>query len=338
VPGDLPLRAELDLQGPAPHCRHGLDEPDPQRGESTAEVVAVRTDPLERAQQHAGRCVVRAACGDGLEDSVNPGVALRKQQLLLRDDAEFLFDDTVVALTPDGSGVEVTFDRAAPRRFDAVVGADGLHSTVRRLAFGPEREFVRHMGVYVATMPLGQPVDHPTDILMYNTPGRLVSIHPSRGDALVAFIFRGAEIPGFDHRDTELHRRIVLDAYAGVGWRVPELLERVRTAPDLYFDSVSHVRLPSWSRGRIALLGDAASCVSLFGDGSSLAMAGAATLADALASDEVEPAFHRYEAAHRTLVGPKQRHVGRAAALIVPKTRAGIAVRNVAAKLWPASV
>ena len=250
----------------------------------------------------------------------------------VRDDAEFLFDDTIVTLRQDEHGVDVTFDRAEPRRFDLVVGADGLHSMVRRLAFGPEREFVRHMGVYVATMPVGGPTSN--DILMYNTPGRLVSIHPSRSEALAAFIFRGAAIADFDYRDTEQHKRIVTEAYANVGWRVPELLERLRTTPDLYFDSVSLVRLPSWTRGRIALLGDAASCVSLFGDGSSLAMAGGYTLAAALGADGHTEAFRRYEAAHRVLVERKQRNVRRAAALLVPRTRFGIAARNLIARLW----
>jgi 2-polyprenyl-6-methoxyphenol hydroxylase-like FAD-dependent oxidoreductase len=253
-----------------------------------------------------------------------------------RDHAEFLFDDTIVALRQDEGGVDVTFDRAAPRRFDLAVGADGLHSAVRRLAFGPERDFVRHMGVYVATMPLGEPVDHPHDVLMYNVPGRLVSIHPSRDEALVAFIFRGPAIAGFDYRDTEQHRRIVTEAYEGVGWRVPDLLGRLRKTEDLYFDSVSQVRLPSWAQGRIALLGDAASCVSLFGDGSSLAMAGAFTLAGSLAADPADhaAAFRRYETAHRTLVGPRQRRIGLAAGLLIPKTRFGIAARNLAARLW----
>src|SRR5215216_6025942 len=102
---------------------------------------------------------------------------------------------------------------------------------------------------------------------MYNTPGRLVSVHPSRGEALVAFMFRSPQIAGFDYRDTEQHKLIVAYAYAGVGWRVPELVKQMQETEDLYFDSVSHVRLPAWARGRIALLGDAASCVSLFGDG-----------------------------------------------------------------------
>jgi 2-polyprenyl-6-methoxyphenol hydroxylase-like FAD-dependent oxidoreductase len=247
----------------------------------------------------------------------------------VRDDAEFLFDDTVVALDRDAAGVDVTFDRAAPRRFDLVIGADGLHSAVRRLAFGPERDFVHHLGVYVATMPLGAPAGHPHDVIMYNTPGRLVSIHPARGNALVAFIFRA---PVGDHGDP---REFIARSYAGIGWRVPELLERLRSTPDLYFDAVSLVRLPSWSRGRIALLGDAASCVSLFGDGSSLAMAGAFTLAEALGRD-VTRAFDEYEARHRTLTTPKRRRVRRAAALIVPKTRFGIALRNTAARLAPA--
>ncbi len=290
----------------------------------------------------AGRPVARLGTARSRSAADNQEVELPRGDLAAilyqaaRNDAEFLFDDTIVAMRQDEHGVEVTFDRAGPRRFDLVVGTDGLHSAVRRLAFGPERDFARHLGVYIATMPLGDPVDHPHDILMYNTPGRLVTIHPSRGDALVAFIFRSAEIAGFDYRDTEQHKRIVADAYAGVGWQVPELVKRLQKADDLYFDSVSQVRLPAWTRGRIALLGDAASCVSLFGDGSSLAMAGAFTLASALASYPADyaRAFDRYETEHRTLVDPKQRHVGRTVALLIPKTRLGVAARNLAARVW----
>ncbi|AWS48524.1 FAD-dependent monooxygenase [Streptosporangium sp. 'caverna'] len=290
----------------------------------------------------AGRQVARMAMPATSSAAGNREVELPRGDLAAvlyraaRDDAEFLFDDTIVTMRQDEHGVDVTFDRSAPRRFDLVVGADGLHSTVRRLAFGPEPGFVRHMGVYVATMPLDGPVDHPHDVLMYNTPGRLVSIHPSRGRALAAFIFRGPAITDFDHRDTEQHRRIVTKAYAGAGWRVPQLLERLQRTEDLYFDSVSQVRLPTWAQGRVALLGDAASCVSLFGDGSSLAMAGAHTLAKALATQTADPAgaFRRYETEHRTLVGPKQRNIGRAVALLIPRTRLGIAARNIAARVW----
>ncbi|MEV0400666.1 FAD-dependent monooxygenase [Actinoallomurus sp. NPDC050550] len=256
-----------------------------------------------------------------------------------RDTAEFLFDDTITSLRQDDDGVDVTFEKAAPRRFDLVIGADGQHSMTRRLAFGPESEFIRHIGLYVATMRLDGPVENGREVLLHNTPGRLVSIHPVHGRALAAFIFRRPAVEDFDHRDLEQHKRIVTDAYAGGGWRIPDLMDSVRAADDLWLDSVSQVRLDRWSNGRVALLGDAASSVSLFGDGSTLAMAGAYTLAEELAATPADPqsAFARYEAAHRTLVDPKQNNVAAAAALMVPTTRTGIMARNLATRLWPAA-
>ncbi|NUW42139.1 FAD-dependent monooxygenase [Nonomuraea rhodomycinica] len=288
-----------------------------------------------------------------------------------RDSAEYLFGDSMTTLRQDGHGVEVAFGEAAPRRFDLVIGADGLHSATRRLAFGPESRFVRHTGLYVATVPLDGPADDDRHVVIHNTPGRMVAVHPVRGRALAAFIFRSPELTGFDHRDLEQHRRILAGAYAGAGWRVPELLEQAMASDDLWLDAVSQVRIDRWHDGRVALLGDAASSVSLFGDGSTLAMAGAYTLATELASAlAAEPAaaptagpatgpgygaaaelasgpaaalegahvraFARYEAAHRELVGPRQDNVARAAALMVPASGGGIAVRNLASRLWPA--
>ncbi|GAB3140025.1 FAD-dependent monooxygenase [Microbispora hainanensis] len=259
-----------------------------------------------------------------------------------RDRAEFLFDDSITALAQDEHGADVTFERAAPRRFDLVIGADGLHSVTRRLAFGretgtPQSGLVRHMGLYVATTPLPEgAAGAGRDILMHNTPGKAVAVNPRPGGAF--FLYRSPEEPGFDHRDTDQHKWMLIDAFAGVAWRAPELLGHVRAADDLYFDSVSQVRLPRWWKGRVALLGDAASCVSLFGDGSTLAMAGAFTLAEALAVHSGDPAaaFRAYEAAHRRLVEPKQRGVAQASALLVPATRGGILARNLATRLWPA--
>ncbi|UMO99929.1 FAD-dependent oxidoreductase [Amycolatopsis sp. EV170708-02-1] len=253
-----------------------------------------------------------------------------------RGDAEFLFDDTIAALRQDEHGVDVTFDRAAPRRFDFVIGADGLHSAVRRLAFGAERSFVRPTGIFVATTSFGGPVDHPEEVLLHNTPGRLVAVHPCRDDGGVAFIFR-AQAENVDHRDTARHKRIVTAAYGDVGWRVPALLERLRESDDVFFDAVSVVDLPSWSHGRIALVGDAASCVSLLGEGSSLAIAGAYTLAAALPSAS-SAGFGRYEAEHRVRVKSARRTVKLTAAMLVPKTGIGLAARNLAARAWPWSV
>ena len=254
-----------------------------------------------------------------------------------REQAEFVFDDSITALRQDADGVDVTFAKSPPRRFDLVIGADGLHSAVRRMAFGPESAYVRHLGMYVATLQLGYRAADPGTVLMYNMPGRSVSVHPVNGNAMAAFIFRGAAIPGLDNRDTAACKQIVLDAYRGGGWEVPGLLDRVRAADDLYFDSVSRVRLPAWSQGRVALLGDAASCMSLFGNGSSLAITGAATLARALDAtpDDHATAFRAYEAEHRVRVRPTQRGRLIAGALLVPATRAGITARDLAVRLLP---
>ncbi|MFF3216640.1 FAD-dependent monooxygenase [Streptomyces sp. NPDC002886] len=256
-----------------------------------------------------------------------------------REHAEFLFGDSIDTLRQDAHGVEVTFRHGPPRRFGLVIGADGQHSTVRREVFGEEGLFVRHAGLYVATLPLGVAAEDPRTVLAHNTPGRLVAVHPRRGSSLAFFAYRSPAEPDFDHRDAAQHKRLLAAAYAGGGWRIPELLDRVGAAEELYFDAVSRVAMPGWSRGRVALLGDAASSVSLFGDGSTLAMAGAHTLAAELAASPGDhtAAFRRYEARHRLLVEPKQRGVGRAAALLVPSTRAGILARDLATRAWGAA-
>lgn len=258
------------------------------------------------------------------------------------DDVELLWEDTITSLKDRGDGVDVRFGKAPERRFSLVIGADGLHSAVRRLTFGPDEGFTRHMGMYVATLPIAQPFGTDREVIIYNTPGRAVSVHPTQGHAIAAFIFRRGAVPGYLHQDMDLHKRLVIEAFTGAGWRVPELLGQVREAGDLYFDSVSQVRLPQWSRGRVAVVGDAASCLSLFGDGSTLAMAGAYTLARQLAewsrSGDSDPqqALGRYEAAHRAVVAPKLNGYRLGAAMLLPATRAGITTRNVIARLMPA--
>jgi 2-polyprenyl-6-methoxyphenol hydroxylase-like FAD-dependent oxidoreductase len=248
------------------------------------------------------------------------------------DDVEFQFGNSVTALAQDAGGVTADFASGPARRFDVVIGADGAHSSVRALAFGPETDYLKHLGVYVATLPLD--CETGTDLVMYNTPGRAVAIHPAGGHPGAAFMFRAPQIPQFDHRDIDQHKRLICDAYAGAGWRVPELLDRVRAADDLYFDSVSRIQVPTWSRGRIGLVGDAASCVSLFGDGSSLAMIGAFTLADSLTGD-IPAGLRTYEVRHRPQRAAKENSVAYATRLLIPATSAGIAIRNVAMHLMP---
>jgi 2-polyprenyl-6-methoxyphenol hydroxylase-like FAD-dependent oxidoreductase len=242
------------------------------------------------------------------------------------NDADYVFGDSIKALAQDDGGVDVTFERARPRRFDLVIGADGLHSIVRRIAFGADNELVRHAGLYAATISLPGSTSSDDEMFLLNAPGKLAGLHPCQGVPLVYFIFWHPEIPGFDHTDLEQHKRILETTFAGIGWRVPEFLAAARAAHDMYFDSVARVDVATWSRGRIALLGDASSCVSLFGDGSTLAIAGAYELAKALQESPTDPqaAFVRYQAVHAKLVASKQKNLVSTAARIVPRTSTGI--------------
>ena len=242
------------------------------------------------------------------------------------NDADYIFGDSIKTLSQDGMGVDVTFEQSRPRRFDLVIGADGLHSIVRCLAFGADSEFVTHAGLYAATVPLSDNTDAGHEMFMLNVPGKLAALHPRAGAPLAYFVFWHPKIPEFDYTNLDQHKSILERNFTGIGWRVPEFLAAVRAASDLYFDSVARVHVADWARGRIALLGDAASCVSLFGDGSTLAIAGAYELARALEECPGDPsgAFARYQAMHGKLVASKQRNLGRMAARIVPKTSAGI--------------
>jgi 2-polyprenyl-6-methoxyphenol hydroxylase-like FAD-dependent oxidoreductase len=245
-----------------------------------------------------------------------------------REVAEFLFDEMINELHQDERGVEVIFDRTAPRRFDLVIGADGIHSGVRRLAFGPEADFVQHLGMYVATADVGMALERDDKVIMHNEPGTAVALHPGTGSSLAAFIFRSRA--RIDHRDTDAIERLLKQTYRRTAWRTEELLSAYFAADDVYFDSVSRIRLPSWSHGRITLLGDAASCVSLFGDGSSSAMEGAATLAESLTSspNDIPAALARYESAHRAATRPRQRGVRIASHLLIPRSRLEMTLRD----------
>jgi len=248
-------------------------------------------------------------------------------------EAEFLFDEMITELHPDDSGIDVIFERAAARRFDLVVGADGIYSAVRRLVFGPHTDFAEHLGMYVATARLGIPMERDDTVIMHNEPGTAVALHPGTGLSGAAFMFRSRA--RIDHRNPDADRELLSPVYRDVGWHAQELLAAYLAADDTYFDSVTRIRMSSWSRGRVTLIGDAASCVSLFGDGSSSAMEGAATLAASLAASphDIRQALARYESLHRVVIRPRQRGVWIASHLLIPRSGLGIALRNTALRI-----
>jgi 2-polyprenyl-6-methoxyphenol hydroxylase-like FAD-dependent oxidoreductase len=242
------------------------------------------------------------------------------------NDADYIFGDSIKSLAQDATGVDAAFEHSRPRRYDFVIGADGLHSIVRRLAFGADSQFVQHAGLYAATISLAGGSDGDREMFLLNAPGKLAALHPCEGAPLAYFIFWHPEIPDFDYTDLPQHKSVIERTFAGIGWRVPEFLDAVCIARDMYFDSVARVDVPNWARGRIALLGDASSCVSLFGDGSTLAIAGAYELAKALTESPADPqrAFGRYQAVHGKLVASKQKNLVSTASRIVPRTALGI--------------
>ena len=254
-------------------------------------------------------------------------------------DVEYRFGDAVTDIAQDGDGVKVSFERAAPRRFDLVVGADGQHSGVRGLAFGPESRYVRDLGAYVAIFTAASRLDLDGWELMHSVPGRTVGLYPvGQGDqAKAAFWF--VSPPRDDlRRDVDRQKRLVADTFAGLGWEVPRLLAAMREAPDFYFDRVGQVHMDRWSSGRVVLVGDAAYGPSpLSGVGTSLALVGAYVLAGELAAagGDHHVAYDRYELALRDYVAKGQGLAKANATGLIPRSRAQIWLRNQAIRALP---
>ncbi|WP_246646346.1 FAD-dependent monooxygenase [Nonomuraea ceibae] len=238
-----------------------------------------------------------------------------------REGCEYVFGDSITSLTQSAGGVDVTFERAAPRTFDLVVGADGIHSNVRRLAFGPEEEFVRFLGHYYALVQL----DLESGSQMYNEPGRMAALGGRKAPSFFVF---ASEPLNYDRHDVEQQRRILMDAYRGAGWRIPEVLDRLAGVEDIYLDSISRVETDEYARGRVVLLGDAAYGNTLGGFGSGLALVGAYVLAGELAAagGDHRAGFAAYQEAFRGYA--KVARQGNAGSFLAPATPARIRMRN----------
>jgi 2-polyprenyl-6-methoxyphenol hydroxylase-like FAD-dependent oxidoreductase len=225
--------------------------------------------------------------------------------------ADYLFGDTITNLTETADGVRVDFAQAESQTFDIVIGADGIHSGVRRLAFGPESDYVKHLGYYIAGWDLTNDRGFGTTAVQYNVPGRMASVSadfrdPSKAGAL--FVFTG-ERQDVDWRDLDRQRRMIRDAFAGMRWRVPYLLDTLGEVEEMYFDSISRAHAPRWTNGRVALLGDAAWGVTLGGMGVGTGVVGAYVLAGelSLARGDHRAAFAAYEQRMRAYAGRWQK-------------------------------
>ncbi|HEY4453048.1 MAG TPA: FAD-dependent monooxygenase [Pseudonocardiaceae bacterium] len=248
---------------------------------------------------------------------------------------EYVFGDVITAITETSNGVRVSFAHGAPRVFDLVVGADGLHSGVRALVFGPESRFVVPSGYWYggATVPNILGLDRIG--LSYNVPGLGVSVSSGGGEtAQLGFVFRDDEFdPG--RRDQDAQRASIAARFGGLGWEVPRLVKEFQSAPEIYFDSISMVRMDSFVRGRVALLGDAAYGATLGGMGSGLAVVGAYVLASELAAaaGDHQVALANYAERMGPYVRACQKLGANSGPFLAPSTARGLWARNTVHRL-----
>jgi len=246
-----------------------------------------------------------------------------------KNDVNYVFGETIKTLQHDEGGVDVTFAKGPPRRFDLVIGADGLHSSVRRCVFGAEEEFLKFKQHYFAFLNVDLPMGEHGWVTFYNEPGKSAAIFRAEpGLGQINFMFRSETPLSYDYRDVDKQRDLLRQAFTGLGWHVPALLEKTDSAPNFYFDALAQVQMPSWSSGRVVLVGDAAYCASpASGAGALLALTGAYRLAGELATHGISSAaLSGYEAAQRPLVAQKQKQLF--TGLSTPRTRLGIITRN----------
>jgi len=249
-----------------------------------------------------------------------------------RDHVEYVFGDSIATLTQHADRVDVTFDAGAPRTFDYVIGADGLHSNTRRLAFGPERDYHHYLGYCFAGFTVPNPGGLAQEAILQNTPGRLSALYAVGKQPWVHALLAYASPEPPRRQSVEEIRERVGQAFAGIGGETPGLVAALQNADDIYFDTVSQIRMPNWINGRVILVGDAAYAPSfLSGQGTSLALAGAYVLAGELRNGTL-PA---YETTMRDYVTRNQALAGSGGISIVPRTQAQLWLRNQAFRLLP---
>jgi 2-polyprenyl-6-methoxyphenol hydroxylase-like FAD-dependent oxidoreductase len=262
----------------------------------------------------------RARLNDLLLSVVPPEVAFR-------------YETWVDAIDDGGRGATVTFNDGTAAHYDLVVGADGLHSNTRALVFGPERDYLRHLGCYVSLLDLDLDPARDWNLGMLSAPG-LTVIARETGNGPLAYVMARSPQLEYDYRDAGTQREIVAGFLRELGaWEVPAIRAAFLdpASSGFYFDSVSQIHMPGWTKGHVALIGDAAHCAALLsGMGTSLAMISAEILATewAAADGDLAAAAPSFTAKLKPYVEAAQASVEQGSSLMIPATQHDLDQRN----------
>ncbi|MEV4128109.1 FAD-dependent monooxygenase [Nocardia sp. NPDC049707] len=238
-------------------------------------------------------------------------------------DVDYIFADSISAIGDDG---EVTFEYSPAQRFDIIVGADGLHSNVRTLTFGPESDSTTWLGSYLAIFSVPNYLELDNVMEMFVEVGRIAGIYSAAhvNDARAGFFLRPPKPLDYHYRDTEQQKQLLRNHFGDMGWEVPQLLAELDRTPSFYFDSITQLRLDTWSRGRVTLVGDAAYCPGpAVGGSASMAVVGAYILAGELAAHvgDYAAAFAAYETEIGEYVRRSRSLAVASAKMLVPASR-----------------
>lgn len=250
----------------------------------------------------------------------------------VKDEVEFIFGGSIASLEEKASGVDVVFKGGQQRSFDLVFGCDGIHSAVRRLCFGDEAAFSHFLQAYFSITIVDKLLIRENTTQMYNEPGKTVMLNAYNNKTDILLGFYAEKEVAYDYRNEEQQRNIIYKQFSEAGWRTPELLEEVKKSDNFYFDKLCQMKMPSWTKGRIALVGDAGYCASpAAGMGGSLAIDGAAALADAFqqCDGNYELAFTAYNHNFRPFIEEVQANAEKfGVEFLIPRTEEAIQKRN----------
>lgn len=250
---------------------------------------------------------------------------------LVKNDVNFVFNNSITSLHENTGDVDVTFKDGSQDQFAFVFGCDGVHSTVRKIWFGPESDYAHFLGQYFAiTISNSLLVDEGT-YQMYAEPNKGASLYAYNQKTDIIFTFRPEQEIHYDFRNQEEQKQIVAAQFEGMGWRAAELQKELLQSKSFYFDQFCQIKMPSWTKGRVALVGDAAYCASpAAGMGGSLAIIGATAMADAFAESNgnYELAFEQYRKNLQPFIEEVQLNAVDMLEKLLPRTEEEVIKRN----------